>query len=52
LRDRTFGLVIAGGGALRCFTEARAGPLRASTVAMTLVAALPLFWILVRRHVL
>jgi hypothetical protein len=43
-------LVIGGAGAVQCWSEIRAGSLRPSTVVSTGVAALPLAWLLVRRH--
>lgn len=44
-------LVIAGAGVVQCVLELRHGSLRRSSVVFTLVAALPFFWLLVRRHV-
>jgi len=43
-------LSIAGGGVVQCVREFRAGSPRASSIAFTLVAALPSLWLLVRRH--
>jgi hypothetical protein len=43
-------LAITGAGALRGFLEQRAGALRKSTLVCTGIAALPIAWLLVRRH--
>ena len=39
-------------GAAQCVAELRGGSLQRRSVAWTLVAAAPLFWLLVRRHIL
>lgn len=44
-------LVIAGAGAVQCVLEARRGAARMSSVVLTGLAAAPLLWLLVRRHV-
>ena len=44
-------LVIAGVGAVRCILECRARSCRLSTVVFTVVAALPILWLLVRRYI-
>jgi hypothetical protein len=43
-------LGIAAAGVLQCVREFRAGFLRGSSVLLTLVAAAPFLWLLVRRH--
>jgi hypothetical protein len=43
-------LAISGAGAFRCISELRAGRLRVSTAVFTGIAALPVAWLLVRRH--
>lgn len=45
-------LVIAGAGAMQCVRELRAGSIRSSSVIFTLLAAFPLIWLLVRRHII
>lgn len=42
-------LVIAGAGSVQCVLELRQGASRAPTTVFTLVAALPVLWLLVRR---
>jgi hypothetical protein len=44
-------LSIAGAGTLQCILEIRAGSSSLSNLVYTLVAAVPLLWILVRRHI-
>jgi len=44
-------VAIAATGAVQCILEFRAGSARISSIAYTVVAAFPLFWLLVRRHV-
>jgi hypothetical protein len=43
-------LAIGGGGVFRCLWELRAGRFQISTAVFTGVAALPVAWLLVRRH--
>ena len=43
---------IAGIGVFQCFIEARKGTFRTSLLMSTVVALLPLAWILIRRHIL
>ena len=43
-------VVIAGAGFLQCLLEWRARSNRVSTMVLTFLAALPFFWLLVRRH--
>ena len=43
--------VIAGAGVAQCVLEARSRSGRPSSVVLTVVAALPILWLLVRRHV-
>jgi hypothetical protein len=45
------GLVVTAAGCAQCEQERRAKSLRGSSIAFTLIAALPLLWIFVRRHV-
>jgi hypothetical protein len=45
-----FSLAIAGAGAVQCILEARARSTRRSSIVFTLLAGLPLLWLLVRRH--
>ena len=45
-------LAIAGGGAVQCILESRASSTRPSSIVFTFLAALPLLWLLVRRHIL
>ena len=45
-------LSIASIGIVQCFIEARRGMLRTSLLVSTVVAILPLAWILLRRHIL
>lgn len=44
-------VVIGIGAAARCVSEGREGTLRVSSLALTVVALVPVLWILVRRHV-
>lgn len=44
-------LVIAGYGLVQCLRELRAGSVRPLSFAATSLAALPLLWLMVRRHV-
>ena len=44
-------VAVAGAGATRCVLELRSGSPRPSSVVFTVVAALPIFWLLVRRYV-
>jgi hypothetical protein len=44
-------VAIAGSGGIQCVLEFRAKSARLSSIAFTLLAAVPLFWILVRRHI-
>lgn len=43
-------LVIAASGVVQCVSESRAGAARPSSIAFTVVAAVPFLWLLVRRH--
>ena len=43
-------VAIAGAGATRCFLEFRSGLPRPSSMVFTLIASLPIFWLLVRRY--
>lgn len=45
-------LVIAVFGAVQCIVEARGEGLRGSSVVSTLIALLPLAWLLIRRHII
>lgn len=45
-------LAIGGAGAVQCFLAARAGAPRLAPAALTGVALLPIFWLMVRRHLL
>lgn len=45
-------LFVAGAGVVQCVLEFRAGSTRASSIVLTVVAALPSLWLLVRRHVM
>jgi hypothetical protein len=44
------GLVIGMAGVSRCISELRRGNLQVATAVFTAVAALPVAWLLVRRH--
>lgn len=44
-------VAIAGAGAVQCILEVRAGTARTSSAVYTAVAAVPLVWLIVRRHV-
>jgi hypothetical protein len=43
-------LAVGAAGLIQCFSEKRAGELRASTVVYTVIAILPIAWLLMRRH--
>ena len=44
-------LAIAGAGVVQCILELRAGCTRFSSIVFTVLAGLPLLWLLVRRYV-